>query len=351
MPVQRYNATVTNLYAELLDQVLALEGQRSIANLRGGFTSKTINDRKYWYFQYRDLSQSVRQIYIGPDNETTQRFVQRFEVGRAEFEPDEREIEKLCGMLRQGGMRTVDAGTFRILRALADSGLFRQGAVLVGTHAFVIIGNLLGVRWANPSAQTQDIDVARDNSVDLAVPPRESIDLPGVLESLESGFLPVPALNRKAPSTSFKVRGRDLRLDLLTPTTTSRSKPVYFDSIKAAAQPLKFLDYVMEQPERAALVGPTAVLVNVPDPARFALHKLISSQLRAAAFQAKAAKDREQAAQLLGVLLEGRRFDVESAWQSIQQRGQRWTRAVLNGLALLEKSHPEVAASAREVVR
>jgi len=351
MPINRYNASVTSLYAELLDQLLALEAQRSIANLRGGFTSKRLNDRHYWYFQYRDLNQSVRQVYIGPDNEATRRFIERFEHGRAQVEPDERQIERLSGMLRQGGMQTADAGAFRILRGLADSGMFRQGAVLVGTHAFLAIGNVLGVRWAGPSARTQDFDVARDNSVDLALPPRETIDLPAVLESLEMGFLPVPALNAKAPSTSFKVRGRDLRLDLLTPAKTAGRKPVYFDAIKAAAQPLEFLDYLMEQPERAAYIGRSALLVNVPDPARFALHKLIASQMRVAAFQAKATKDREQAAQLLEVLLEDRRFDVERAWQAVQNRGNQWVRRALNGLDQLEGPHPRVTALAREVVR
>jgi len=351
MTINRYNASVTSLYAELLDQLLALEGQRSIANLRGGFSSKTLNDRRYWYFQYRDINQSVRQVYIGPDNEATQRFIAQFEHGRVQVEPDERQVERLAGMLRQGGMTVADAGAFRILRALADSGLFRQGAVLAGTHAFIAIGNLLGVRWAHPSAQTQDIDVARDNSVDLALPPRETIDLPAVLDSLEMGFLPVPALNPKAPSTSFKIRGRDLRLDLLTPAKTKRSKPVYFDSLNAAAQPLPFLDYLLERPERAAYIGRTALLVNVPDPARFALHKLIASRMRVAAFQAKAAKDREQAAQLLEVLLEDRPFDVASAWQAVQDRGKRWVQGALAALDQLERSHPQVASQAREIIR
>ncbi len=351
MAIRRHTATVTSLYAELLDQLLALEGQRSIAHLRGGFTAKTLNRRRYWYFQYRDLGQTVRQVYIGPDNEVTRRFVEGCERERAAVEPDERRIEELAAMLRQGGMRTADAAAFRVVRALAESGLFRQGAVLVGTYAFVVIGNLLGVRWSSPSAQTQDIDLARDDTLGLALPSQQPVDVPGVLEGLEMGFLPVPSLNPKAPSTSFKVRGRALRLDLLTPTRTRRKKPVYFSSLNAAAQPLQFLDYLMKQPERAALVGRSAVLVNVPDPARFALHKLISSQERVAAFHAKAIKDREQAAQLLEVLLEDRPLDLESAWAAVRARGTRWVRAVRGGLDKLTKGHSELVAAIREVIR
>jgi len=350
MPIRRYNPSLTSLFAELQDQLLALEGQRSIANLRGGFTSKILNNRRYWYFQYRDPSQAVRQIYIGPNGEATRRFVETFEQEREKVQTDEHQIERLCAMLRQGGLRTADAGTFRILRALSDAGLFRQGAVLVGTHAFTTIGNLLGVQWEHPSAQTQDIDVARDNSVDLALPPGDSMDLPAVLENLQMGFLPVPPLNPKEPSTSFKVRGRDFRLDLLTPSKGERTSPVYFASINASAQPLRFLDYIMEQPERAPFIGRSAFLVNVPDPARFAFHKLMSSQLRAPAFHAKARKDREQAGQLLEVLIDDRPTDLESAWQVIHERGKTWTRALSKGLAALGKSNPELTASLHAVL-
>ena len=33
------------------------------------------------------------------------------------------------------------------MRALADAGVFRLGGILVGSYAFQILGNLLGVAW------------------------------------------------------------------------------------------------------------------------------------------------------------------------------------------------------------
>jgi hypothetical protein len=42
-------------------------------------------------------------------------------------------------------------------------------------------------------------------------------------------------------------------------------------------------------------------LVNVPDPIRFAIYKLLISQIRPMAFRAKAAKDIEQASTILDV--------------------------------------------------
>lgn len=126
----------------------------------------------------------------------------------------------------------------------------------------------------------QDVDVAVDRVLQIAVP-QANADLPKALEALNVGFLPVPGLNPKAPGTSFKVRGRSLRVDLLTPARGPRDgKPVHIERLKAAAQPLELLDYLLESALPVPLVNGGASLVNVPDPARFALHKVIKSKGR-----------------------------------------------------------------------
>lgn len=107
----------------------------------------------------------------------------------------------------------------RVLRALADAGVFRLGAMLVGTHAFALLGNLLGVQWSGASWATEGVDVAAP--LELATPQLEA-DVPKALESLQMGFVTVPAFDPRHPSTSFKVRGKVLRVDLLTPRSWPR---------------------------------------------------------------------------------------------------------------------------------
>ena len=63
---------------------------------------------------------------------------------------------------------------------------------------------------------TQDIDIAAETSICVALRAAGS-DVPAILEGLEMGFLPVPHLDPRKPSTSYKVRGKGLRVDLLTP--------------------------------------------------------------------------------------------------------------------------------------
>ena len=92
-----------------------------------------------------------------------------------------------------------------------------------------------------------------------------------------------------------------------------------------AAQPLPFLEYLMAGAVQAVAIGPRAVLVNVPDPARTAFHKLWTAAERPVARATKAAKDLAQASALLSVLSEDRPGDLEVAWKALA--GQRSTRA------------------------
>jgi len=60
----------------------------------------------------------------------------------------------------------------------------------------------------------------------------------------------------------------------------------------------------------------------VPDPARFALHKLWISTRRPVHEQTKARKDLRQAGDLLELLLEDRPGDVQAAWEALAPHGK-----------------------------
>jgi hypothetical protein len=135
------------------------------------------------------------------------------------------------------------------------------------------------------------------------------------------GSFPVPGLDPRQPSTSFKVRGRELRVDFLTPLQGEEPEtPVFLPSLGVSAHPLRLLDYLIEQTAQAVVVGGPGILVNVPDPARFALHKLWLAGRRPVSEQPKAAKDLRQAESLLDVLLADRPEDLPPAWEALQDR-------------------------------
>ncbi|MDT8272223.1 MAG: GSU2403 family nucleotidyltransferase fold protein [Desulfomonilia bacterium] len=305
---------------------------------------KPVKGREYCYFQSSEPGGVARQMYIGPRSPVIDSFVERYTSDRQSAREEVDTINRLCSQLRIGGATTTDPETARVLKALSDSGFFKVGGVLVGTHAFLIMGNTLGVKWEKPSLRTQDIDIAGSLHMEVAVP-ELSTDIPGVLESLQMGFLPIPPLNHKHPSTSFHIRGKELRVDVLTPAKRpNQVAPIYITRLKTAAQPLMYLDFLIESQVQAAVINGGGILASIPDPARFALHKLLVSGERPVSSSIKATKDLFQAAQLIQVLAEDRPGDLPAAFESLRSRGKRWTRRVETGLKLLSSTYPDTYA-------
>jgi hypothetical protein len=331
------------VFAELVERLQARAAGRTIAQLSGSFATKTVKGRDYWYFKTSVPGRGQVEYYLGPDSTALREVVARQRTAKPAETEEEAGIAALCRMLRAAGAMRLDSASARVVSALSDAGVFDLGGVLVGTHAFVALGNVLGVRWSR-ATRTQDVDIVAPRNLSLAVPRLEA-DVPSVLESLDMGFLPVPGLDPRRPSTSFKVRGRELRVDVLTPLDRGAERgPVRIPRLNLAATPLRFLGYLMEDALSTAVLDGSATLARVPDPARFALHKLLLSTRRPPAEQTKANKDRAQAAELLGFLADERPRDVRAALRRLRDSYPGAERFVRRGAARLP------AGAGRELV-
>ena len=213
--MERIGGETMVLYADLRERLEAFEAMRSVASLPGKVTTKTIKGIVYHYFQ-TILPGGRTQIYIGPDSEEVRRLIEARESGEQDILVDEKMLQRLASQVIAGGVIPIMPMMARIINRLADSGVFRVGGVLVGTVAYQVLGPHLGVIWGNGSRMTQDVDLASDNKITIAVPDLKA-DVPAAIESLQMGFFPVPRLSRDEPSTSYAIRGKTLRVDLLTP--------------------------------------------------------------------------------------------------------------------------------------
>lgn len=341
--------TSRTLFAELRELALAIGATENLGALPGSVVHKTVKGHRYLYHQYRDLSGVTRQSYLGPDDEATRAFLRRIEAHRAERASDLERLTELRAAFHAAGGFAMAHGPFRVVRAFSDAGVLRPGighALLIGTHAFHAMGNLLGVRWSG-AMMTQDIDVAAERDIDLALS-TPGAAAPDVLVALGMGFIPVPSLDPRSPSTSFRVRGEELRVDLLTPLVGKAARrPVFVPALKAPAQALRFLDYLLEDPIPLPVLSSTGLaLINVPRPARYALHKLIVSEVRGEAFASKAEKDRAQSAQILEVLLEDAPESLAAARRALASRGRGWSSRFNRGLKKLARERPQLEALA-----
>ncbi len=325
-------------YAQLFDAASATELSRSVASLAGSFAQKTVKGRVYWYFQHSDLTGKSRQIYVGPDTPEVRRLV--------ELRADAPGGDALRALARSAialGCQPLVARHFRVIRRLLDHGFFKAGGVLVGTHAFLAYGNLLGVIWGDAS-RTQDVDFAHaGKSLSIALPGNIEVDVHRAIESLEMGFLPISGIAGKAGATYLNPKEPDFRLDFLTPRHRGGDTPVEHPQLHVSMQPLRFIEYSLENIVQVALFSTEGSgVVNVPHPARYALHKLLIYGERSGSFTQKANKDLAQAAALLSWFKIYRPWEVEEAWQDMVGRGKGWANRVKRGVKALDQSAPEL---------
>lgn len=343
MEIERLSQETQTLHAELLERLCVREAQRNIGTLEGTFTVKLIHGNDYVYFLHYLPGGRRINISLGRMSPAIDRLIAQHREGRGDVATDIFGIRELSAQIKAGRAAVADMTAARILRELEAGGLFRVGGILVGTLAFTCIGNLLGAVWDRTTMVTRDIDFAFERTVSIAVP-NVTADVPKSIESLAMGFFPIPGLNPKHPSTSFTIRKSPLRIDLLTPRIGSQSEdPVYIPRLKAAAKPLPYLQYLFEDPVRGAVINGEATLVLIPQPLRFALHKLIVSQERSVTAEAKKHKDLWQAFQLLSFFAQERPGDIQPAWEDLVSRGPQWQRRATAGLAMMESRFGRLA--------
>lgn len=335
---QALSASAQTAYAQLLDAVQGAELSRTVANLPGSFARKQVKGRTYWYYQYIEVSGNKRQVYVGPENERVRRLLDAQAAGGSNAA-----LESLARSAVALGNAPMLVRHFRVVQRLADYGFFRAGGVLIGTHAFLAFGNMLGVRWLD-AARTQDVDFAHaGKQLAIALPANIEIDTHAAIESLQMGLLPIEHADGNTGATYLDPRDPEFQIDFLTPLHRGGTKPYRHPQLGIKLQPLKFMEYLLQDVQQAAAMGPSAAaLVNVPNPARYALHKLIIAGERPLARIAKSNKDVQQAAALLAVLIESAKWQVDAAWDDLLARGPGWRSRVARSRNALAKAAPEL---------
>ena len=294
------------------------------------------------------IGKTRREHYLG---EETTELLDQIDDEKALWQSndDDRELRsRLVNMLVAGGLSALATDEGKILALLERSGVFLAGAALVGTLAFRVYANMLGVTWRS-SVGTQDVDLAADNRYTLALPrPRKPVNLEQLILDSGMGFIPVPTLNPRQPSTSFRIRNRDFRIDVLAPMRgRETSRPIRLEALNTHATPLRHLDYVLEDLQPAVLLHGHGIMINVPAPGRFAVHKCAVSQNRASGSAAKGQKDLSQAEQVLEALLELRPADISIALEAARTRPASFQQSIDAGLDRIDSS---IAAEVRKLM-
>jgi hypothetical protein len=95
---------------------------------------------------------------------------------------------------------------------------------------------------------------------------------------------------------------------------------------------MRHLDFLIRDPVRTVMLHDAGIAMTVPDPARYAVHKLIVAA-QPSRDRDKAAKDLVQAIALARALAATRRhMDLGAAYQEAQDRGRAWREAIVTSV-------------------
>lgn len=328
------------LYSELAQRSLDA-AFTSEFSLDGRFITMESRGRRYWYFDTANPDGkpgSKRRVYVGPvDDEEINRRVDTFKDLKADYRARLRLVSTL---VREAHLPRPEHLTGEVIAALAQAGFFRLRGVLVGTVAFQCYAALLGVRMMSGTMQTGDVDLAQFHSiasaVDDSMPP--ILDL---LRGIDPTFRAVPHQADGRHTTQYATRA-GYKVEFLTPNSSSddySDKPARMPALgDTAAQPLRFLDFLLHQPVRAIVLHGPGIPVLVPAPERFAIHKLIVASRRRTDDDgtAKTRKDLAQAQRLIHTLVaQNNGPTLADAHMEAWDRGPHWRDALRDGINMM----------------
>lgn len=287
---------------------------------------KEIRDKgAYWYARQRVGDRTVDR-YIGRDTPELRERLKALESA----ESDRKALDARCAgwvaQLRAGGLPTLDRESGKVLGAMARVGVFRLGGTLVGTHAYRLMVAELGVHLDEAAAVTEDLDIAAFENLKLVI---EDGVAPSLAETFNDLKLkPAPGLDPKARPTSWSLPGGGVKIDFLVPYMGGDGETRLLEPLGVHAHALSFLDFLIAEPVAAVGLYRSGVLVQIPRPERYAVHKLIVANRRPASARAKARKDLAQAEALITVLADDRPHLLTEAYRVARDAGPHWRAAL-----------------------
>jgi hypothetical protein len=328
--MDRIPLNIQTVYADLLQQLQA-------ASRAGSTYVQTVHGIRYLYLRRQVGAKRIDTILGREDDAEVAREVERIRV-EAGLRKERRE---LIAMLKRW-LPTPTQTLGRVVEVCAESGLFRNGAVLVGTAAYICFPALVGFALPAQSLGTQDVDVATASlalDADAFDQDGKALTFESILKLADPSFSGLPQLNPKAAAARYRASNGFI-VELLTQTRSREEDiPRPLKALRAGAIPLQHMAWLIEQPVEAMCLHGAGCLVTVPRPARYAVHKLIISQKRDPGSTVKRAKDLRQAKALIEALRASAPFDLNDALDDARSQGQQgWAQPIDRALAAIGES-------------
>jgi hypothetical protein len=330
--LQRHSSTAHAAYHDLVSLLL----DDAMADVKGVPTARQRNGRTYWYDRYR-IGDEIQERYLGEDSPELKSRIDRYKALEEKRAGRKRDRGRLVRLLRGERFLGMDNATGGLIGALAKAGVFRLGGVLVGTNAFRLYEGELGIRLGfDQIAMTNDIDIASFEKLSLALGDTVSPSMEEVFADFD--FSPVPSLD-SGQVWRWRQSKRQTLVEFLTPSFSDDEGLRELPALGVTAQSLHFLNYLISDPVPAAGVYRDGILVHIPRPEKFAVHKLIVADRRSdGPDSTKARKDLLQAELMFSFLAEDRPTDLLEAYEDAMSRGPIWEERLARSMKRSQKA-------------
>lgn len=317
--------TAQVVYQDLLRMHL----DEAASEVVGSIEERHRNGRTYLYDRFR-IGTEMKSRYLGEASADLRRRLARASELKADAHDRQKRMSRLARVLRAEGLIGTDRETGSLLSAFSRAGVFRLGGTLIGTAAYALYQGELGIRFdSDEIAKTGDIDFASFERLSVALGDRVEQEPSDILRSMK--FEAVPGVFDRQ-IWKWRQSGGEAMVEFLTPAFGNEGiKPL--PALGVSAQALNYLNFLIAEPMHALAIYRSGVLVQIPRPERFAIHKLIvASRRQGGPDEAKARKDRAQAEFLIRVLVEDRPDDLSEAYELALSQGPKWRERIASSL-------------------
>jgi hypothetical protein len=299
---------LVTLYADLAQNVRASTYEHA------SVVKRKRNGLEYLYAVSKDGAERTEH-YLGPVSDAkAMREAAKIRQAAAQA----RSMRTTVSVLKQARVPAPTLKLGRVLEVMANAGLFQSGAVLVGTAAFQTYACPLGYYLPHAAAMTNDADLL----VASFVAKNDALDLEAILQRADPSFRAKFATTDQLPKVFKSDDG--FSVDVLTKYGRGRKSPILFEDLGCSAEALKFMEYLCDEHMEAVALYGAGVLVNVPPPIRYAIHKLLVAQERHGTSLAKKKKDLEQANDLIEIFMAVDSDNLLDHLERARARGRAW---------------------------
>ncbi len=226
---------------------------------------------------------------------------------------------RFAKMLCRRGVPYLEAHVHELLVRMSETRLIYGNGTLIGSLAYYSYAGFLGMPLKMDRSMVHDIDVIIDPKA--AGKGLKPVDIAYIL-GCDEDELEIP---RKIPTSFQTVEG--IIIDFLSTSQGMSRKAIPLPGVRrAGACPIRFhYDYLVACPVRTVLLSERGgIAVQVPAPARYALHKLVSAADRSPEKVAGSRKDLRHAAELSVLLASRDPKQLRRAWRACCQHGGKW---------------------------